>query len=591
MIPTLDFETEAIEQRPAYPPKPVGLAVRHPEGSKEYLAWGHPSGNNSTREAAKRVLAKYWDSPLLFHNGAFDVAVAVKHFDMPWPTVLENVHDTMFLIYLFDPHADTVALKPSATRILGIAPEEQDELEQYIRRNIANNKAWGAHIAKAPGDVVSPYAVGDVERTHALFTHLRPIIEREGMAEAYLREQRLVPILEEASARGIRLNALLEQDLAMYEEALVLCDNWVRHKLRNDSLNIDSGVELANALDSAGLASNWPLTPTGRRSTSRAALQAAVTCPDTLRVLGYRGALATCLKTFMRPWEAMRKVDGRAHPSWNQVRGDKYGTRTGRLSSSTPNFQNVPNEFNLEVPQGCPPLPLMRKYLLPEPGHVWLKRDFSSQEVRVLAHFEDGALMKAYCDNPKLDPHKFAQDLIREKTGHVLERKHTKIIAFSLLYGAGVNHISEMLSVDWHTGNTFKEAYLNAFPDVKGLMESVKGRGRKGLPVRTWGGRVIFAEKNAQGKDFSYKLLNHLIQGSSADITKEAVIKYASTLKNSAFTMTVHDEVCGTCPNDPSIIAQEMKYMQESMDDLPLDAPLASDGFVGPNYADVEAYQ
>jgi len=588
VIPTLDFETKKIEDRPAYPPEPVGLAVRHPSGHCEYISWGHPGDNTGSYEEAKHVLARYWHGPMLFHNGAFDVAVAVKHFGLPWPTELTNIHDTMFLLYLYDPHAASLALKPSAERILAVPPDEQKDLEDYIRRYINNTKEWGAYISEAPEHVVKPYAIGDVVRTFELYQHLMYIIEREGMLDAYQREQRLVPILEEASNRGIRLDPSIESDLEVYNQTLEHCDNWLRNKLGDDSVNIDSGAELADALDRAGLASNWQLTPTGRRSVSRAALQAAVTCPDTLRVLGYRGALATCLKTFLRPWAHMYSVDGRAHPSWNQVRGDKYGTRTGRLSSSGPNFQNVPNEFNLEVPEGCPPLPLMRHYLLPEEGHVWLKRDFSSQEVRVLAHFEDGSLMRAYQADRRLDPHAYAQQLIREKTGHVLDRKATKIIAFSLLYGAGVNHISDMLGVEYHVAATFRAAYLDSFPNVKQLMHYIKQRGRNGQPVRSWGSRLIYAEK-AGHKDLSYKLLNHLIQGSSADITKQAVINYHKEASDSLFTMTVHDEICASCP--PESVAREMEAMKVAMDELPLDAPLASDGFVGPSYADVKEYE
>ena len=74
---TLDFETEKIQNRPVYPPKPVGLAIRWPDGFSEYLSWGHPEGNNCTKKQAVKILTSIWhsDAPLLFFNAKFDVAV------------------------------------------------------------------------------------------------------------------------------------------------------------------------------------------------------------------------------------------------------------------------------------------------------------------------------------------------------------------------------------------------------------------------------------------------------------------------------------------------------------------------------------
>lgn len=592
-LPTLDFETGGIQPRPEYPPIPAGLAVRHPDAAKEYIAFGHPSGNTHSAEDAKRVLARYWDGPMLFQNGAFDIAVATKAFDLPWPKNPLYVQDTMYLIYLYDPHARTFSLKPSAHRILGIAPDEADTLERWIKANIPGvNKEnpWGAHIAKAPAGIVAPYAIGDVDRTHALYEHLYPIIEREGMLSAYEREQKLMPILEAASARGIRVNVdLLARDLEVYEKALVRADDWLRKRLNAPGLDFGEKETFADALEKAGAVTAWVKTPTGKRSLAADNIIAAISDKEVLKYTLYRNALSQCLSMFMRKWFRLAQTVGRIHPSWNSVRGDRgrekqYGTKTGRLSSSEPNFQNIPNEYPQEIPEGFPTLPIMRKYLMPEEGHVWLKRDFSSQEMRVLAHFEDGSLMRAYQENPKLDPHAYAQQLIREKTGMVLERRDTKIIAFSLLYGAGVRHISEQLGVEYHVAAALKEAYLSTFPDVRDLNDDVKRRGRAGKPVRTWGGRLIFKEPSTE-RDLSYKMLNHLIQGSSADITKESIIVYHDLRQAAQFLLTVHDENCSSAPAE--LREQEMLYLKEAMDSLPLDTPLASDGFFGDNYADL----
>mgnify|MGYP001306802780 CR=1 FL=1 len=106
----VDFETEAIESRPRYPPMPVGVALYSPgptypgpnTGAPEpsYMAWGHPSGNNCTMEDAARRLKVAWATgkPILFHNAKFDMEVARVHFGLPYP----KFHDTMFLLFLAD---------------------------------------------------------------------------------------------------------------------------------------------------------------------------------------------------------------------------------------------------------------------------------------------------------------------------------------------------------------------------------------------------------------------------------------------------------------------------------------------------------
>jgi DNA polymerase-1 len=598
---TIDFETEAIGPRPAeYPPKPVGLGLKHYDKPGYYLSWGHPEENNTTEEKAREALARIYASgePLLFHNCKFDLEVAEAHWDLPIPH-WEQVHDTQFLLYLENPHARALGLKPSAERLLDWPPEERDALRDWILAHVkeAKKSTVGAYIARAPGELVGTYCIGDVDRTYALYQHLAPYIEREGMWEAYVRERKLMPVLLEMEKRGMRVDvARLEEDLEVAERSFALVGERLQDMLGD--INYNSGDQLAAALLSKGYATSLPRTPTGRYSTSQDALASHVEHPTLLPMLAYRGALKTLLSTFMRPWMAQAKAaNGRLNTTWHQTRGatDKGGTRTGRLSSSGPNLTNVPNPFDREMPEGCTPIPMMREYLLPEEGHVWLKRDYSSQEVRTLAHFEDGALLKQYLSNPDLDPHQFAADLIEELTGNTLDRGYTKRIAFSILYGSGITSLSADLNVGYEDGKRFKELYLAAFPDVRELISDVKRSGRKGEPVRTLGGRLIYAEVGADGRDFSYKLLNHLIQGSAADMTKEGLIQYADVKSSDVLiTAAVHDEVNASVPEE--LAKSESEVLREAMCDatgaaLNFDCPITTELYAGVNWEDADQHK
>jgi DNA polymerase-1 len=593
----VDFETEAIVGNPTVrPPRPVGMAYKRAGFKSKYLAWGHPSGNNCEGpERAKAVLAAAIAAgePLLFHNSKFDVAVAEHHFGLRFPDPL-LVHDTIFQVFLQDPYADSFSLKPSAERLLRWPPEEQEDLRAWVLAHVqCKPSEWGAHISKAPAEIVAPYAIGDVRRTLALYEHLK---DRVPLA-AYQREQRLRPIIMEGERRGLRCDVeRLSADVEKWETTLIYCDREIRSILGAPEVNLDSGEELANALERAGLNNGWIRTPTGRRSTARGALEAVVTHPELLALLRYRGALSHCLSSFGRPWLALAQdYGGRLHPEWNQVRqergsNDIKGTRTGRLSCSKPNFQNPPNEYEIEIPKGLPDLPLMRQYLLPDKGYVWLKRDYSQQELRILAHYSEGRLFQRYQENPRIDAHEETQALIKEYAGRELIRKHVKITGFSIIYGSGVPHLSSMLGVSVEDGRATRDAYFTALPEVPKLMHACSTRGRMGEPITTWGGRVYYVEppKLMDGKyrTFEYKLLNYLIQGSAADCTKEALIRWDYDKGAGQFLCTVHDEINIQVPKMGWKIG--MSLLRKAMESVEFDVQMLSDGYKGPSWAQLE---
>lgn len=609
---TVDFETEAIEGNPLVtPPRSVGFSVWVPGTDPTYLAYGHPGDtNNCSFNDAHEYLRKLANSgrPLLFHNAGFDLSVWNTDFcnaNIKWHErgSWRLIHDTVYLLFLDDPYSTNLSLKPNAHKYLGMPPDEQTELRRWILANIgeATTKNWGAYIARAPGDLVGEYACGDVIRTRKLFDLLHPKICELGMEAAYDRERRLFPVTSEGTKRGIRIaRDALEHHEQVYTKCYEIATSRLAKALNIPESHIDSDDLLANGLENSGAVPEWVLTPTGKRSMAKDNLKIII--PEVKVLMEYRGALETCLQTFMRPWLKFSEADGRLHPNWNQVRQPKNdfkskGTRTGRLSSDSPNFQNVPTEYvdllgnELEVPTGLHPVPYMRRYCLPEVGHVWIKRDFSSQEIRILAHFEDGSLCEAYRANPDLDPHKMAQELIQAIVNLLYSRKEVKITGFSIIYGSGYAGLAGQLGQPYEAAFKIKNAYLAAMPSVKELMEDVQTRGRSGQPIRTWGGRLYYVEPpkiiDGRVRDFAYKLLNYLIQGSAADHTKEAICDWQeSRLWSDIFLATVHDEINISAPIEDAVEA--MRRLRESMDKERFDVPIRSEGFIGPNWHDIE---
>lgn len=597
----LDTETEAIVGNPvAFPPVAHGLAYIVPGHEPGYLHWRTEKANTKwgiVADFIDNILKS--DEPILFHHAAFDISVLKAAFPIaPWDRLTpERVHDTMFQLFLADPYAPTLSLKPSAARYVGMEPDEQDRLTDWIVSHVpeATRKTAGAHIVKAPVDLIAPYAIGDVRRTLALYEHLKDTVPQE----PYDRERFLMPILMKGSKDGIRVNRpALEQALDRAQKALDAADSRVRATLQAPGLDVASGSELVHACEAAGIVadSDWIRTPTGEKSTAKGNLELAIKDKDLVALLKYRSSLSTCIGTFMMNWLEMSAGDGRLHPEWNQVRtheeGKRYGTRTGRLSCSNPNLQNVPTEFDQEIPDGLEALPFMRQFLLPEEGHVWCKRDFSSQEIRIAAHFEDGPLLAAYRANPALDPHELTRLRILEMLHKDFKRKHVKITGFQIIYGGGANAIAGNVGCSYGEAQEFKAAYFTAMPGIRDLSYDTSRRGRSGEPIKTWGGRLYYREISPKypERDFSYKLLNYLIQGSAADQTKQCLVDWNRTrFPGSRFVATVHDEINISAPIDEW--QDHMEHLREVMNADRLDCPMLSDGFVGENWHEIEACQ
>ena len=232
----------------------------------------------------------------------------------------------------------------------------------------------------------------------------------------------------------------------------------------------------------------------------------------------------------------------------------------------------------------------MRKYLLPDKGFVWCKRDYSQQELRILAHYTEGRLFQRYQENPRIDAHEETQTLIKEYTGRELPRKHVKITGFSIIYGSGVPKLSLMLGVDPLEGKATRDAYFTALPEVPRLMNDCMQIGRLGQYITTWGGRIYYTEppKLIKGRwyNYEYKLLNYLIQGSAGDCTKESIIRWYADRGAGEFLNTVHDENNIQAPKETW--KQDMKKLRVAMESIEFDIKMLSDGYVGQSWATLE---
>ncbi|HEX2239264.1 MAG TPA: DNA polymerase [Gammaproteobacteria bacterium] len=625
-IVVVDFETDKIEPRPKYPPEPAGVALcTRDQTLRHYFAWNHrvpaslgPSYNNCTKDEGRAALLKVWEDPsvdLLFHNAPFDISVAVEKLDLPmlpW----HRVHDTQLLLFLYDPHAKELSLKPAAEKLLGWAPEERDEVHEWIYANrkvlIAEyggnitrakkgDNSPSAWIAYAPATLVGRYAVGDVERTLALFRFLYPLIVGAGMYDAYERERRVMPILLENERVGLRADVLrLSQDIPVYRGALHQVESAMRHYLDAPELNFDNDKDVAAAFEATGAVKEdmWVKTAKSEQlSISKDNLPPeAFVDPLLASAFGYRNRLVTSLKMFMEPWLEKAVPNGSyIHTKWNQVRNPRGGTRTGRPSMTDPNLLNVSKTWDDRTDGyvhptllNLPELPLTREYILPDGDEVWVHRDFDGQELRIFAHFECGELMQMYLQDPMLDPHGWVKQRIIDLVQRDLERTQVKTLNFQSMYGGGIQAIQTKLRCSAKEAKEFKAFHDQALPGRKILSEEIQRIVRRGDPIRTWGGRQYYveppsySEKHRRRMTWEYKLINYLIQGSAADVTKEAIARWheqGGPSNGSRFLLTVYDEINLSAPRNRA--KESMAFLRSIMDGMELDVPMRSSGKIG----------
>jgi DNA polymerase I-like protein with 3'-5' exonuclease and polymerase domains len=625
----VDFETFGIEPRPRYPPKPVSLALKWPDQSEyKLMAWGHgdgskAAGNNCTEKEARGELKKAYDSkyPLLLQNAVFDLDVAETAWELPFPH-WEKIHELMYLTFLNDPHAESLGLKQTAERLLGIPPEEQDKMYEWIVANVPEAKrkpsTAGAYICRCPYQLVKPYHKGDLTRTLKLFNKLWPLVVDAGMLKAYQRELKLMPILLRNAQVGMRLDMDgLERDLPAMKSGVAKADIWLRKQLGIE--NIDSDRQLGEALYNKGIVTDFKRTAKGQLSVSKKSLTLnKFSDKRVFQALQYRSQMSTCINMFAEPWlELATQGKGVIFPNWSQVRvpkggNDTSGARSGRIICSKPNWLNVPKSWKKSISAGyvhpawlkVSPLPLIRSYCLPDVGEEWGKRDFAGQELRLFAHYEEGEVMRGYLADAAFDIHEDVRaeaerQLIAAGLRDGFDRDTAKGCVFGRLYGQGVTGLMSLLQLDEEekpVAQIIQRAINTALPSIKALDDQLKALAKDGQPIMTFGGRLYYCEepkyieKFGRNVSFEYKLLNYLMQGSGADVTKETIIRFDSHPKRKGrFLNTVYDEV--SFSTQKSAMKNDQKVLRECMLSMETDVPMLSDGEAGLNWGALQKWK
>lgn len=464
------------------------------------------------------------------------------------------------------------------------------------------------NIYRSPPSLVGPYGEDDAALPLEIIKHQWPLLEQDGLMDVFLMECELIPLLLDMRFAGVTVDLPRAEELY---DRLGKESEQTQKKL-NDAVgfcvNVNSNDDLGKAFDKVGI-------PYGRTPTKQPSMPASF-----LESLKHPiGQMVVDIKqreklrgTFIKSYLLDNHVNGLVHGSFNPLRGDSSGTRSGRFSSSGPNLQNIPTRTAMGKE--------IRRLFIPDHDHVaWRKYDYSQIEYRFLAHYavDNGdesasSLRQSYNDNPNVDYHQLIHDLILDVAGVDLSRGHTKNMNFGLIYGMGLTTLIQQLGVTRAKGKELYKAYHKGAPFAKVTADATMQEAQHLGYITTILGRRsrfdLWEPKgfNASGKPLPYdeaswaypslqraythRALNRRLQGSAADQMKRAMLE---CYKSGVFAetgiprLTVHDELDFSDPGGRDKAFEEMRRIMEEC--VPLRIPVVADGEIGPNWGDVKA--
>ena len=576
----------------------VGIAVAVRDWSG-YYPIAHESGPNMER---KKVLGWFQDvlktkADKVFHNAIYDMCW-IHRLGL---TVHGTVVDTMVMTSLVDENRFRYDLNSVAQYYTGMGKNESALQEAA--------KDWGvdpkAEMYKLPAMYVGEYAERDAEVTLALWQELKKEIEHQDLQSIVELEQKVFPCILDMKVKGVRVS---ESQVDQLDHQLKLSyDKYI--KRIHDDTGMYPEVWAAKSIElvcnKLGIDDFDRTEKTQKPSFTKNYLKNHK--HPVLRAIASARELDKLKNTFL---ESIKNYvyNGRIHADIHQLKGDFGGTITGRLSYSNPNLQQLPNYSN--IGKG------IRSIFMPEEGHRWGCFDYSQQEPRLVVHYALATLgttgVQSIADKyDEAGKNPYDPDIQKAADFHSMvaeiadiDRGQAKTINLGLFYGMGKAKLQAQLGVTDQVAKDLLETYHSKVPFVKQLIHHTMDRAQQRGWIRTILGRkcrfnmwepASFGMHKPQTFDdacmehgsrnikraFTYKALNKLIQGSAADMTKQAMIN----LREAGITpmIQIHDELNVSYENEQG--ADKIKEIMEQA--VPLKVPNKVDFEDGECWGDI----
>ena len=575
-----DTETTSTDQMQA---ELVGISLAVAPDCGYYIPVGHQEGKQLPIESVLEALRGPLTDPQIpkaGHNIKYDFVILARYGVEVTPLGF----DTMIAEWLLKPDSRNLGLKNLAWVRLG---HEMQEIEALIGKG----KDQITMDEVAIGDAAL-YAADDAVVVLQLMPLLQEELESVEAEKIFNQiEMPLVEVLAEMEMTGVEIDTeFLEKMSVRLESRLDELEQRVHDKV-GEPINLNSPKQLSEALFET-LAIDPPRnarrTSSGYYSTAAGVLEALEDEHEIVAWILEHRELSKLRSTYVDALlQQVNPETGRVHTSYLQT-----GTRTGRISSSDPNLQNIPirTEIGRQV----------RNAFRASPGYQLVAVDYSQIELRVVAHMsQDEAMLAAFRAGQDIHATTAAaiyQVPLDEVTKR--QRRHAKAINFGLIYGMTPYGLVRSTDLTLAEAENFVETYFQKFPNVKSYLDGIRRQAARQGYVETMLGRRRYFPglkniRNRQRRDrLEREAINSPVQGTAADIMKIAMLRVAETLERSSLSarmlLQVHDELVLECPQNEvdeviTLVCQAMENAYQ------LDIPLRTDARVGSNWGSLQS--
>ncbi len=485
--------------------------------------------------------------------------------------------DTMLCSYLLNPSRGGHGLDALAQEHLNHRMISYDEVTGSGKNRICFSEV---EVEKA-----TRYAAEDADATWLLHEKLLPMVREQGLDRLLFElEMPLMEIMTRMEQHGVLLDLAYLASLGNdFGQRMLELEKRII-ELAGGPFNLNSPKQLEEVLfDRLGLQAGKKTKGKTGRSTDNEVLTGLAEEHEIARqLLEYRG-LAKLKSTYTDALAKLADKGGRVHTSYNQA-----VTATGRLSSSDPNLQNIP----IRTDEGR----RIREAFVAPPGCLILAADYSQIELRVLAHLSED---KVFCDAFKHD-----QDIHTRTAAEVFGlfpelvtsemRRQAKTINFGIIYGQGAFSLAKQLGVARNVAEKFIAAYKERHNGAMAFLDSCITTAKETGYVTTILGRRLpiadITSSNGNLRSFAERnAINYPIQGSAADIIKQAMLGVDRAIRDSGLAsrliMQVHDELVFEVPE--AELAQMRELVEREMSQaVALQVPLKVDINFGTNWSE-----
>ena len=566
--------------------KLVGISIATDTGFNEYYPIAHEGGGNLNNDQVVDFLDKMLKlgKKYVFANAIYDMEWLNSHDSRLAFTRHHKIYDIQGIEHLLDENKLKYSLDSLAKYYLKKSKYEV-ELEQAVlfkfgKRAKVKDSLWRLHANE-----VKEYAKEDALLTLQIFLKQQDRIKKEDVESIVDFESRLIPLLFEIRKRGVRININKAEQLYETLEKKQMSVQSRLNSLGGDDVNVWANASIKQAYDKNKITYNY--TAKGTPSFTASWLETQV--DDVSKSILEVRKLDKIRNTFIKNMILEKAVGGRIYCNFNP-----HGTVTGRFSSNYPNLQQVPAKD--------PELgPLIRSLFIPEEESEWVCADYSQQEPRVLVHYASLKNMQTAIQAKEkfnIDDSTDFHQMVAEMAG--IPRKQAKTINLGLFYGMGNKKLANELGLDENQAYELFNKYHSKVPFVKelsrqvshvastrGYIKTLLGRKRRfdlWEPKDSWGERPVTRSeafekypKQELKRAMTHTGLNALIQGSSADITKAAMLKIwdAGLLDEIDIKLTIHDELDFSIPHTKQKCLDEAIHLMKNC--VELQVPLKVD--------------